>query len=255
MNLLLEVCAGSLSSSLNAQTGGAHRIELCDNLSEGGTTPSPGIIRQAVKILKIPVFVLIRPRAGDFLYSDAEFDAMKEDILFCKEHRAKGIVTGVLKSDGTVDLQRTEELVRLAKPMQVTFHRAFDMVRDPFQSMENIIKLGIDRILTSGQADKAADGARLIRELIIQSASRIIIMPGGGINEENILLLEQTTKAVEYHASLRSPVKSRMLYHSTKSFMGDSTLDEYSWMETDADRVGRFIGRLNSFSKKIIEND
>lgn len=249
MKLLLEVCAGSLSSALNAQAGGANRIELCDNLSQGGTTPSPGIIQQAVKMLKIPVFVLIRPRAGDFLYSDAEFDAMKEDILFCKEHRAEGVVLGILNPEGSVDMIRTGELVRLAKPMQVTFHRAFDMVRDPFQSMENIIKLGIDRILTSGQGDKASDGARLIRELIIQSAGRIIIMPGAGINEENILLLEQTTKAVEYHASLRGPVKSRMLYQNKRSFMGDSTKDEYSWMETDADRVIRFIGILNSSSK------
>ncbi len=116
MNLLLEVCAGSITSALNASKGGAHRVELCDNLAEGGTTPSPGIIRQAVRLLDIPVFVLIRPRSGDFLYSNAEFEAMKEDVLFCREHGAKGVVLGVLKSDGSVDLERTSELIRLANP-------------------------------------------------------------------------------------------------------------------------------------------
>lgn len=249
MNLLFEVCAGSLSSALNAQAGGAHRIELCDNLSEGGTTPSPGIIRQAVKMLKIPVFVLIRPRAGDFLYSGAEFDAMKEDILFCKEHRAKGVVLGILNPDGSVDMKRNDELVRLADPMQVTFHRAFDRTPDPIQAMEDIIKLGIQRVLTSGQAVNAPDGAQLIGELIKQAAGRIIIMPGGGINEENIVKLEKTTKAVEFHASLRSPVMSRMQFHNKKANMGANSHYEYSWMETESERVRQLIGRLNSSSK------
>lgn len=246
MNYLLEVCAGSITSALNAQAGGAHRIELCDNLSDGGTTPSPGMIRQALKLLDIHVFVLIRPRSGDFLYSDDEFKVMKEDVLFCKEHRAHGVVLGMLKNDGTVDIERTAELVSLACPMQVTFHRAFDMTRDPFEAMEDIINLGIDRILTSGQAANAPDGADLIAELITRAESRVIIMPGGGINEDNFLELYQKTKAMEFHASLRSPVKSRMQFRNQRTSMGKQDQDEYSWMETDSGRVRNFIDILNS---------
>jgi copper homeostasis protein len=244
---LLEVCAGSLTSALAAQTGGAHRIELCDNLNEGGTTPSPGIIKQAVKLLEIPVFVLIRPRAGDFLYSYTEFEAMKEDILFCKEHRAKGVVLGILNDDGSVDMERTAELVGLAAPMQVTFHRAFDRTNDPFQAMEDIISLGIQRILTSGQAASAPDGADLISKLIIRAAGRIIIMPGGGVNEGNVLKLRDITKAAEFHASLRSPIKSGMKNHNENVFMGKAGVNEYSWMETDPQRVRNLIERLNEF--------
>jgi copper homeostasis protein len=239
--MILEICAGSISSAFAAQKGGAHRIELCDNLNEGGTTPSPGIIKQAVKLLEIPVFVLIRPRAGDFLYADVEFEAMKEDILFCKEHGAEGVVFGILKPDGSIDMGRNAELVQLAHPMQVTFHRAFDMTRDPVQAMEDIISLGIKRILTSGQAANAPAGADLIAELIIRAKGRTVIMPGGGINEENILRLKNHTRAVEFHASLRSPVKSRMQFHNNTSCMGKTGENEYAWMETDPVRVRNFI--------------
>jgi copper homeostasis protein len=210
MNPILEVCAGSLTSALNAQAGGAHRIELCDNLDEGGTTPSPGVIIQAVRLLTIPVFVLIRPRPGDFIYSDAEFGAMKEDILFCKTHGAKGVVLGILKADGSVDTERTGELVELARPMKVTFHRAFDLTAEPFQALEDIISLGIERILTSGQASNAIDGADLIKQLNNRSNNRIIIMPGSGITEKNVTELIRITGAMEIHGSLRSLVEGRM---------------------------------------------
>lgn len=242
--MLLEICAGSLYSALAAQAGGAHRIELCDNLSEGGTTPSPGIITQAVKLLDIPVFVLIRPRAGDFLYSKAEFDAMKEDILFCKEHGAKGVVIGILYDGGNVDMERTAELVGLAAPMQVTFHRAFDMTRDPFQAMEDIISLGIKRILTSGQANTALAGAPLISKLIRQAAGRITIMPGSGINEDNVTGLIKITGAKEIHASLRSKIQSNMQFRNLKTAMGKPGQDEYSRMETDPERVRKFIVKI-----------
>jgi copper homeostasis protein len=247
--MILEVCAGSLSSALAARDGGTHRIELCDNLSEGGTTPSPGIIRQAVNRLKIPVFVLIRPRAGDFLYSDAEFDAMKDDIAFCKEHKAKGVVFGILNRDGSVDMKRNAELVDLARPMQVTFHRAFDMALDPFKALEDIISLGIDRILTSGQAVTAMEGAGLISELIRQAAGRIIIMPGGGIHEDNVTELIRITGATEIHASLRSQVQSKMQLRKNNTSMGKPGHDEYSRMETDPARVKQLIRRLNLSSK------
>lgn len=245
MNFKLEVCAGSLTSALNAGEAGAHRVELCDNLSEGGTTPSPGVIMQAVTKLQIPVFVLIRPRSGDFIYSDAEFEAMKEDIVFCREQGAKGIVSGVLKTDGSVDKDRMEELVDLARPMKITFHRAIDMVRDPFLALEDIIALGIDRILTSGQANSAIEGTGLISELVKMAGDRIIIMPGSGINEMNIISLYQKTKTFEFHASLRSPVKSKMQFRNEKPTMGSSHESEFQWMETDPERVKHVIALLS----------
>jgi copper homeostasis protein len=241
---LLEVCAGSIISAINAQKGGASRIELCDNLAEGGTTPSPGAIILAKKHLHIPVFVLIRPRSGDFLYSDIEFEQMKEEIFFCKERRAEGVVLGILKADGTVDLDRMAELVEMARPMQVTFHRAFDLTRDPFRAMEDIINLGIERILTSGQAAIAIEGAGLISELINKARNRIIIMPGGGITEHNVAELVKKTGAREVHASLRSPVKSIMEFKSDSASMGKQERDEYEWLETDVSRVRSFKNSL-----------
>jgi len=234
---LLEICAGSLTSALNAQAGGAGRIELCDNLAEGGTTPSPGLIKQAVQRLSIPVFVLIRPRTGDFLYSDEEFNVMKDDIIFSKEHGVKGVVLGVLNADGSVDMERTKELVELARPLAVTFHRAFDMTVNPFKAMEDIISLGIDRILTSGQAENALTGADIIQQLNNLANNRIIIMPGGGITENNVSELIARTGVNEVHASLRLPVKSRMDFRNETASMGKAVGKEYEWMETDVERV------------------
>jgi copper homeostasis protein len=237
---LLEVCSGSITSAITAQEAGAQRIELCDNLNEGGTTPSAGTIMLAKQKLTIPVFVLIRPRTGDFLYSELEFEVMKQDILFCKGLGAEGVVLGVLKADGSVDIERTGELVELARPMQVTFHRAFDMTADPFQALEDIISLGIERILTSGQASGAMAGAELIEQLNNRANNRIIIMPGGGITEQNVAELINKTGVKEVHASLRSKVKSRMIYRNEDASMGKPEQDEYAWMETDAERVWRF---------------
>jgi copper homeostasis protein len=254
MTCLLEVCAGSLQSALNAQAGGAHRIELCDNLNEGGTTPSPGIIRQAVKLLDIPVFVLIRPRPGDFLYSDEEFEAMRQDIMHCKEQGAKGIVVGILCADGTVDVERMTELVRLARPMQVTFHRAFDMVDDPWLALEEIISLSCDRILTSGQASTAIAGAGLISALVSMAAERILIMPGSGITENNALELIRMTGVKEIHASLRSPVPSAMKFRNDRTSMGSPGSDEFSRMETDPSRVRKILSLLES-TEVSVKND
>ena len=244
MNIQLEICAGSLTSAINARLGGAHRIELCDNLSEGGTTPSPGVIRQCVDLLEIPVFVLIRPRAGDFLYTPEEFEAMKEDIAFCKEHGVKGVVLGILCDDSTVDKERTGALVRLARPMQVTFHRAFDMAIDPFQAMEGIISLGIDRILTSGQAATAWDGVPVIKRLIRKATGRIIILPGGGVAENNVIDLIHQTGAKEIHASLRSPVKSGMKIVNNIFSMGRNAGCGDSWYETSIERVRHMMNLL-----------
>jgi copper homeostasis protein len=242
MNFELEVCAGSLTSALNAQSGGAHRVELCDNLADGGTTPSYASITLAKKYLQIPVFVLVRPRTGDFLYSDIEFETLKEDILICKEKGVEGIVIGILNADGKVDIKRTASLVEFARPMQVTFHRAFDMVVDPFEALEDIIRLGIERILTSGQQANSLEGAGLIAELVKKANNRIIIMPGGGITENNVVELIRKTGASEVHASLKAKVKSGMRFQNKTASMGSAGMDEYSWMETDPERVKRFIG-------------
>lgn len=226
---LLEVCCGSITSAINAQEGGAFRIELCDNLNEGGTTPSAGTIIMAKKMLCIPVFVLIRPRTGDFIYSDEEVEVMKNDILFCKEHGVEGVVLGILKADGSVDLERMKELVALARPLQVTFHRAFDMTSEPFKALEDIISLGIERILTSGLAENAIKGASLIQQLNHRAGNRIIIMPGGGVTEHNVNELIAKTGVKEVHGSLRSSVIGQM---------------ESEWLETDPERVMKVISLL-----------
>lgn len=246
MNHLLEVCAGSLTSALNAQKGGADRIELCDNLNEGGTTPSPGVIIQAVKLLRIPVFVLIRPRTGDFLYTDEEFEAMKEDIRFCKGHGAMGVVAGILMADGNVDVERMAELVNLARPMQFTFHRAFDRAADPFMALEDIISLGIERILTSGQAACAIDGADIIQQLNNLANNRIIIMPGSGITENNVSELIRKTGASEIHGSFRSPVKSAMEYRKENLRSAGTGNDEFARLETNESIVKKVIAILKA---------
>ena len=182
----LEICANSVESAIMAQKGGANRVELCDNVYEGGTTPSLGAIQLARQKLNIKLNIIIRPRGGDFCYSEDEFQIMIKDIEFAKKTGVDGIVIGLLNPDGSIDITRTKKLVELAKPMSATFHRAFDVSNDAFQAMEDIIYCGCDRILTSGQANKAFDGIDLISKLIAKANNRIIILPGSGINETNI---------------------------------------------------------------------
>ncbi|MBO6606811.1 copper homeostasis protein CutC [Psychroserpens sp.] len=184
--MLLEICANSYQSAYNAQHAGAHRIELCSELSVGGITPSHGLIKQVISELTIDTFVLIRPRSGNFNYNDSEFEVMKTDIEFCKSVGCHGIVSGVLNADQTLDLKRTLELIELAKPLSFTFHRAFDLVPDPLQTLDQLIELGVDRILTSGQQTKAIDGLDLLIELNKRSQEKLIILPGSGININNV---------------------------------------------------------------------
>jgi copper homeostasis protein len=235
--VLIEICAGSVESAIAASKGGANRIELCSALSEGGLTPSQAMTEYVKSNLKIETFVLIRPRAGDFSYSRAEFEVMKSDIFSVKVKGAEGIVTGMINTDGTVDTCRMKEVIEMAKPMQVTFHRAFDLTRNPFEALETIIELGCQRILTSGQASSAPAGAALIAELVQQAGSRIIIMPGGGINASNLAALYAATKAREFHLSATSQVKSRMVFKKHGISMGKSTSDEYDIQQTDKDLV------------------
>ena len=210
MKFKLEVIGFTIESCMIAQAAGAHRIELCDNPSEGGTTPSYGFIKTARENLSTELYPIIRPRGGDFLYSEIEFEVMKADIENCKSLGCDGVVIGILNADGTVDKKRCKQLVEIAHPMKVTFHRAFDRTNDPFKAMEDIISIGCERILTSGQKNLAIDGEELLNKLVKQANNRIIIMPGSGVNSDNIETLVKNTNATEFHTSARTFVNSKM---------------------------------------------
>jgi copper homeostasis protein len=247
MKILLEVCANSVQSAIAAQKGGANRIELCDNLHEGGTTPSFGQIKVTLKHLTIPVHVLLRPRTGDFLYTDHEFEVIKNDLEVCAQLGCHAVVTGLLNADGTVDKPRCAELVQMAKQagLKTTFHRAFDLSADMFQALEEIIELGFDCILTSGGKTTAIEGASKIAHLIQKAAGRICIMPGGGVNENNVADMVHYTGATEIHSSARARRKSGMTYQNDHIIVGSSFSDEYDLDETDAERVKNIILKAN----------
>jgi len=199
--MIIEICANSFESAFNAQQAGGHRIELCSELAVGGITPSYGLIKQVLSTLSIPVFVLIRPRSGDFNYSDAEFKIIKNDIELCKKLGCSGIVSGVLKTDNSIDVLRTQELVELAKPLPFVFHRAFDLGPDPISALNELMEIGVHRVLTSGQESTALKGLELIQKLKSQAKNRITILPGGGINLENALQFKEAGFN-EIHCSL-----------------------------------------------------
>lgn len=224
MKYKLEVIAFDIESCIAAQKAGSNRIELCANPLEGGTTPSYAFIKAARKVLQNDLFVMIRPRGGDFLYSNEDFEIMKNEVHICKQSNVDGIVFGILTKEGKVDIEKCKELVSLAYPMYCTFHRAFDRVANPHEALEDLINIGFERILTSGLHPKAMDGAETIASLIKQSNGRIILMPGSGINAENILEIEKLTGAHEFHSSARkiasqktyiNPLMNEVLQHTT----------------------------------------
>lgn len=238
----VEVCVDSITSCLAAQEGGADRVELCDNMFEGGTTPSYGNIKHARELLSIDLNVIIRPRGGDFLYSDYEFEAMKSEILISKELGVNGVVFGILTKDGEVDIARCKELVELAKPMSCTFHRAFDVAREPYAALEQIIKLDFDRLLTSGQEPSVMEGIDLITELVEKAGDRIIIMPGCGITERNMAKVVERSKAKEYHVLINTHTESLMEYRSESVFMGSSVRNpEYFRSVTSKEAINNVI--------------
>jgi copper homeostasis protein len=208
--MLLEICAFNLAAALAAQRAGTDRIELCAGPEEGGVTPSPGLIRTAREKLRIPLYPIIRPREGDFLYSEEEFRVMLRDVEWCKEIGCDGVVIGMLLADGSVDQSRCARLVEKAYPMGVTFHRAFDRAANPFQALEAVIGIGCERILTSGQRPVAMEGFQLIYELIREADERIVIMPGSGVRSGNVAELVSRTGAVEVHTSARVTQRSAM---------------------------------------------
>ena len=240
----MEVCANGLSSALAAQQGGAIRVELCDNLLEGGTTPSYAQIKLAIEKLHIQLYPIIRPRGGDFLYTDLEFELMKEDILLCKSLGCDGVVIGMLLADGRVDKQRCATLIDLARPMKVTFHRAFDHSRDLKEALADVIDLGCDRILTSGGKPGALEGAAILKELIALAAGRIEIMPGAGIREHNIKEIINLTGASVFHATAKTRVLPAMDYVNVV-LEQTATGDESSYELTTAAAVRCLIEKAN----------
>jgi len=247
--MFLEICANSVESAIEAEKGGAQRIELCDNIPEGGTTPSSAAISLSRKHLSIDLHVIIRPRGGDFLYSSLELDIMKRDIIAAKNLGADGVVFGILTREGKIDKTSCRQLLELAYPMRTTFHRAFDMVSDPFASLEDIISLGFDNLLTSGLHPKAIDGIHLIKQLILKANEKLIIMPGSGINEDNIKEIALITKAQAFHVSVRKKIESKMIFRNLAIRMGGiESISEYENSITDENRVKTIKEILQSIS-------
>ena len=209
---IIEIATSDFSTTKSAVEGGADRIELCANLAEGGTTPSFGTLKQCREAFDVLLYPIIRPRGGDFLYSKDEFAIMMNDVKLCKQLGCDGIVIGLLNMDGSIDVTRTSELIELAYPMGVTFHRAFDRCRGPFVALEELIEIGCERILTSGQKPSVVDGVDLVAELNKKSDGRIIIMPGSGVRKENIKMLAEKTGCTEFHSSLRGKTKSMIKF-------------------------------------------
>ena len=242
---ILEVCLDSVEGVMAARDGGADRVELCDNLVEGGTTPSAGMIELARAQAGVGLMVMIRPRGGDFLYSALEFEAMKKDIATAKRLGVDGVVLGLLNPDGTIDEARVAELIAAARPLEVTFHRAFDMSRDLHEALEVLTALGVDRVLTSGGRPTAPEGAPLIAELVQRAessgAGAPVIMPGCGVREHNIRELLERTGAREVHFSAGEVVESAMTYRNEACLMGSDESSEYARKATSRKRVEAFV--------------
>ena len=223
----IEICCGSIQSAANAKAGGAVRVELCQGLVEGGTTPSPATIQYAVRELGLKVFVLVRPRGGDFCYNELEVKTMEEDVAFCKEAGASGIVVGFLHPDGSIDTELTRRFVEFSAPLPVTFHRAFDECADPLNALEQIIECGCARILTSGCKPTAIEGAEMLQQLVKQADGRITILAGSGVTPENAVALREKTGVKEIHGSCKK------------------TRPDGAW-ETDAEEVRKLMVALDA---------
>ena len=236
--MLYEICVDSVAGVRAAKAAGAHRIELCADLLEGGITPSVGIIRQARTIFDIGLHVIIRSRGGDFLFDDDEFASMRADIEAVKAEGADGVVIGLLTATGEVDHERTRELIALARPLSVTFHRAFDMTPDPFEALEALVRLGVDRVLTSGQEPSVLEGLPLIAELVRRASDRIVVMPGGGITSRNVDRIVAAAKPREIHFAALEPTQSGMRFRRHHVYMGgELRAPEYDRLETSSKSI------------------
>lgn len=237
-SILVEACVDSVASATAAQAGGAQRVEVCADLFEGGLTPSAGMIRQIRERLQIRMHVLIRPRAADFCYDADELAVMAADIDMARELGADGVVLGVLRPDGALDRQQTARLVERARPLAVTFHRAIDVAREPLQVLDQLIELGLERVLTSGQEETALAGMETIAALVERAAGRIAVMAAGGIDERNVERVVAGTGVREVHATLRAATASRMTYRDVRCGMGGALRpSEFGWSTTSKDRI------------------
>lgn len=245
-HILLEICAGSYASAVAACKGGAQRIELCQALGEGGLTPSAGLLAQVDGLMGIKKHVLIRPRGGDFLYTEAEKHIMLSDIAFLDPFNYDGVVVGALTAGGHIDKPFIKECVKQAGGKSVTFHRAFDLCDNPFKALEDIIECGCDRLLTSGQAETAEQGIPLIRELVKRADKKFFIMPGCGVNAGNAARILRETGATEIHASARRLVASLMQFHHEGVSMGNPSADEYSLLETSPQEVEKILQSIST---------
>lgn len=236
--MTVEVVVYNIASAMKAEEGGADRVELCDSPGDGGTTPSYGTIELVRRHVSLDVFVMIRPRGGDFCYSSYEYHSMKRDISQCQKLSVDGVVFGILNPDGTIDKKRCKELIGMARPLKVTCHRAFDMTRDPFEALEDCIEAGFDRILTSGQRARAVEGAELIGELIRKAGGRIAIMPGSGVNEETVKEIVSKTHTTEIHCSAATNVDSAMKFRNPNiQEMGSEKGSSFTILTVDPTRV------------------
>lgn len=243
----IEVCVESLYSARVAQEQGADRVELCAALTEGGITPSMGMVKIVRDALQIAVNVIVRPRRGDFCYSDEEFECMKQDIIFLRTMGIDGLVFGILTPDGNIDVPRMRKLITLARPLSVTVHRAFDAVCDPMKALEDCISLGADRILTSGLATKAEEAIDMLTLLVKKAEGRISIMPGSGVNDCNIVPILSQTGAHEIHLSAKERIDGNMLFRKKEVPMSNSTpLSEYELERTSDKLLKRAIEKVRN---------
>jgi copper homeostasis protein len=235
--ILIEVCVDSVASAVAAERGGAGRVELCSNLLEGGVTPSAGLIELVRASTSIGLQVMIRPRGGDFCYTPEEFETMRRDIIAARKLGADGVVIGILDANGSVDIECTLELVELARPLSVTFHRAFDMSADLFRALESVCVTGADRLLTSGGKKTALQAVEQIARLVEAARGRIVILACGGINHHNAASIIEQTRVKEIHVGLRSPVASPMLHRNPELSMGTAAEYEYQRFEVLEENV------------------
>src|ERR1051326_5692576 len=242
----VEVCVDSVASAIASERGGATRVELCSGLIEGGATPSAGLIETTRAAISIPLHVMIRPRGGDFLYDSHEFETMRRDIVLAQQLGANGIVFGILKIDGCVDLARTRELAELARPLGVTFHRAFDMTSDLFRALDDLCTVGIDRVLTSGGEQTALLGQQTIAQLVTKAQGKIAVMAGSGIKPDNARRLMEETGVKEIHVGLRTTLPSPMLHRNPRVSMGTAQGGEYQRSAVLEEDVRRLCAALDN---------
>jgi len=247
--LTLEISTYNLNGVKAAKELGADRVELCDNIKEGGTTPSYGFVKMALEVNHPEVFIIIRPRGGDFLYSDSEMEIMKRDIVEAKNMGVNGVVSGVLLPNGDIDIVRTKELIELSRPMKFTFHRAFDMTRDYKKSLKTLIDLGVDIVLTSGMEDKATDGIEVLKNLVEIADGKIDILAGSGVNASNIEQLYTEANITNFHMSAVKGVESEMTFFNKRLNMGNVKSEEYIKLDVDIDKIKDAVNAVSSLEK------